>query len=261
MKIILLLLAAMASLTSVASFTGAQQPALTKERQVLLDFRNDRRLSPAKIPPATERAVLSKLFRRYLTDESKCNSQFDGSGSTDLLAAARKAGEIVPSISDIATGSFTGPGKTETLYVIFVGECFASHADNFGTRRVAIFSGQQLVANVDIDFKQTVERKTDLNSDGVDELLMTSGYTNQGITTEMAALLSFQGGRMRVLHDYGVISEDSCASQMQGSDVKASVLYMSDVFPGQMPKLTQENYSSTCRRVKRWKLISKGKME
>lgn len=239
----------------------AQLPALQKDRQVLLDFRVDRNIGATRISAATQRTVLSKLFRRYLTDESKCNSNFDASGSSDLLTAARKAGEIVPSIADMATGSFTGPGKTETLYVIFVGECFASHADNFGTRRVAIFSGQQLVADVDVDFKQTIERKTDLNSDGVDELLMTSGYTNQGTTTEMAALFSFHNGRMKVLNDFGVISEDSCASGFPSSEARASVLYISDVFPGRMPKLTQENYSSSCRRAKRWKLVSKGKMQ
>ena len=248
-------------LLAMASLTMAQLPALQKDRQVLLDFRVDRNTASDKITKATQKAVLSKVFRKYLTDESKCNSQFDASGSSDALTAARQAGQVVPSIMDSATGSFTGPGKTETLYVIFVGECFASHADNFGTRRAAIFSGQQLVADVDLDFKQNVERKTDLNSDGIDELLMTSGYTTQGTTTEMAALFSFQNGRMKVVHDFGVVYEDSCASGFPGSESKASALYISDVFPGRMPKLTQDNYASPCRKAKRWKHVSTGKMQ
>jgi hypothetical protein len=33
-----------------------------------------------------------------------------------------------------------------------------------------------------------------LNSDGIDELLMTSGDTHQGVVEEMASLLSFQNG-------------------------------------------------------------------
>lgn len=254
MKTILLLLA-------MASLTMAQLPALQKDRQVLLDFRLVRNTADGKISVATQRTVLSKVFRKYLTDERRCNSQFDASGSSDVLAAARQAGQIVPSIVGTATGSFTGPGKTETLYVIFVGECFASHADNFGTRRAAIFSGQQLVADVDLDFKQDIERKTDLDSDGVDELLMTSGYTNQGTTTEMAALLSFQNGRMKVVHDFGVVYEDSCASGYPGSESKASALYISNVFPGRMPKLTQDNYASPCRKVRRWKHVSSGRVQ
>jgi hypothetical protein len=245
-------------LLTMVSLAPAQLPALQKDRQVLLDFRKDSTAVLTTIPPATQRMVLSKVFRRYLTDESKCNSQPDTGGNSDPLAAARQAGQMVPSIADMATGSFTGPGKTETLYVIFVGECFASHADNFGTRRAAIFSGQQLVANVDVDFKQNIERKTDLNSDGIDELLMTSGYTNQGTTTEMAALYSFENGRAKVVHDFGVVQEDSCASGFPSSESKASVLYLADVFPGRMPKLTMENYASSCRKAKRWKRVSGG---
>ncbi|HKG98510.1 MAG TPA: hypothetical protein VKA97_11870, partial [Pyrinomonadaceae bacterium] len=205
MRIIFLLL--------VASLTVAQKPALQKDRQVLFDFRKETTTAPTNIPAATQRTVLSKLFRRYLTDVSKCNSDFAGSDGSDPLAAARKAGQIVPTIADMATGSFTAAGQSQTLYVISVSECNASHADMFGTKRVAIFSGQQLVADVDVDFKESIERKTDLNSDGIDELLMSTSDMHQGNVDEVAALLSFQNGRLRVIHDFGPVIEDTCASE------------------------------------------------
>jgi hypothetical protein len=253
MKTILLLLA----FVTVAT---AQNPTLQKERQVLLDFRVDRKVSDIRIPAATQRNVLSKVFRKYLTDSSRCNAEFDSSKGTDPLAEARKAGQIVPLIADMTTGSFTASGQTQTLYVISVSECNASHADNFGTKRVAIFSGQQLVADVDADFASSILRKTDLNSDGIDELLMTTGDMAQGTLTEMATLVSFQGGRRRVIQDFGVVVEDSCAAEMAGSTSDASVLYISDVVPGNMPKITQENYSASCRgKARRWKLVSRGK--
>jgi hypothetical protein len=245
----------------VASLTVAQNPTLQKDRQVLFDFRKDRTAAEPKIPAATQRSVLSKLFRRYLTDVSKCNSDLAGTDSSDYLAAARKAGQIVPSIVATATGSFTAPGQSQTLYVISVSECNASHADMFGTKRVAIFSGQQLVADVDVDFKESIERKTDLNSDGVDELLMSTSDMHQGNIDEVAALLSFQNGRVRVIHDFGPVVEDTCASERPGSYSKASVLYISDVVPGNMPKLTVENFQAGCGRTKRWRLVSRGKMQ
>ena len=248
-------------LVVIASLAVAQNPALKKDRQVLFDFRNDRSSPQPTISKATERNVLSKAFRRYLTDSNRCNPQFDASNGSDPLAAARKAGEIVPFISAVATGSFTAPGQSQTLYVISVGECNASHADNFGTKRAVIFSGQQLIADVDVDFKQNIERKTDLNSDGIDELLMTSGDTHQGIVEEMATLYSFQNGRRQVVHDFGLITEDSCASLMPGSATKSSVLYISDVVPGSMPKLTMETYQAGCNKTKRWRLISRGKWQ
>ncbi|HEU4769833.1 MAG TPA: hypothetical protein VFS77_20880 [Pyrinomonadaceae bacterium] len=236
------------------------QPAMQKGRQVLVDFRQERAGRPAKLSPATERMVLSKVFRKYLTDENKCDTGF-GLNDNDHLAAARKAGQIVPLIADVATGSFTAPGRTQTAYVIFVRECNASHADSFGSKRVAIFSGQQLVADVDADFKGDFARKTDLDSDGVDELLMTGGDMNQGILIEIASLVEFRDGRRRVIEDFGTVIEDSCAAAMPGSSSKASVILITDVEPGKMPKLRMDNYVSSCRNVKRWRFLSTGKME
>ena len=51
----------------------AQRPAPPTPKQVLVDFRQDRITTPPKITPATQKFVLSKVFRRYLTDENKCN--------------------------------------------------------------------------------------------------------------------------------------------------------------------------------------------
>ena len=253
MKTIFLLLA-------IASCAAAQNPILKKDRQVLLDFRIDRKLNDVRIPAATTRNVLSKVFRRYLTDSNRCNPDVDTSKGTDPLAEARKAGQMVPSIVDMTTGSFTAANQTQTLYVISVSECNASHADNFGTKRVAIFSGQQLVSDVDADFASSIVRKTDLNSDGIDELLMSTGDMAQGTLTEMTTLVSFQGGRRRVIQDFGAVVEDSCAAERPESTSDASVLYISDVVPGNMPRITQENYSASCRgKARRWKLVSRGK--
>ncbi|HEU4766656.1 MAG TPA: hypothetical protein VFS77_04755 [Pyrinomonadaceae bacterium] len=245
----------------VASLAFAQKPAPNKNRQVLLDFRVNRNVAPAAIPAATQRYVLSKVFRRYLTDANRCNAQFDARGDADPLAAARKAGQIVPEIFDSAKGSFTAAGQSQTLYVISVSECNASHADNFGTKRVAIFAGQQLIAEFDVNFYQSIIRKTDLDGDGIDELLMTHGYTGQGTVTESAALLSFQNGRLRVIEDFGVVSENSCASGFPGSAASASVLYIADAVPAQMPTFPRDNYAATCRSPNRWKFVSSGKIQ
>lgn len=240
---------------------AVSQTGLRKDRQLLVDFRNDHDSTPFKITQATERTVLSKVFRRYLTDQDQCKADFDASNGDDRLAAARKAGQMVPSITDMATGSFTAAGQTQTAYVIEVSECNASHADNFGTKRVAIFSGQQLIADVDADFMRDIVRKTDLNGDGVDELLMRSGDMAQGTLIEMATLVSFQNGRRRVLQEFGTVVEDSCASGFKGSTSKASVLYVPRVAQGTMPKLIQDNYVASCRNAKRWRFVSTGMMQ
>jgi len=252
------------SLLAIASVVSIAQKSNTP-KEILYDFRANNKTTPVKIPPATQKMVLSKVFRKYLGDSAKCNPQFEAnpqfeSSGDNYLAAARKAGQIAPSIIDSTTGSFTAAGQTQTAYLISVSECGASHADNFGSDRVAIIAGQQLVADLDVDFRSSFARKTDLNGDGIDEVLMTSGYMNQGTLTEGAALVTFQGGHLKVIQDFGTVTEDSCGSGFPGSAAKASVLSYGTAAFGNMPKLQQDNYASSCRNVKRWRFISSGKM-
>ncbi len=260
MKTLPLLLVLLLSSGAVSLAQQQRRPSMQKGRQVLFDFREYRTGKPQRIPLATQRLVLSKVFRKYLTDESKCSQDFALAGD-NYLASARKAGQIVPLIAEMVNGSFTAPGQTQTAYVILTGECGASHADNYGSKRVAIFSGQQLVADVDADFTSHINRKTDLDGDGVDELLMTSGDMGQGTLIEIAVLVEFKNGRRRVIEDFGTVVEDSCASGFPGSSAKASVLSISDIEPGKMPKLHMDNYQSSCRNVKRWRLVSTGTMQ
>lgn len=244
------------------ALAGIATPAQTKPEpkmvgRVLYDFRTDHNSAPLKITPATVRTVFSKMFRRYLNDESKCRRDFEGAGA-DPLRAARAAGQIVPSIVDTTTGSFTAAGQAQTLYVVAVNECNASHADNYGTKRVAIFSGTEMVADLDVDFKSSILRKTDLNLDGIDELLMTAGDMHQGILTEIAALLEFRNGRMRVIDDLGTVVEDECASEAPGSTSKGSVISVVPNMPGKI-KLKIENYQKGCKKRAQWRLVSTGK--
>jgi hypothetical protein len=219
--------------------------------QVLYDFRNERTTQPQKISPATERDVLSKVFRRYLINPNRCKADFDA--GEEYLAGARRAGQIVPDVAEVVTGSFTAAGQTETAYLIFVNECNASHADNFGSKRLAIFSGSRLVGDIDLDFRSGIVLKTDLDKDGINELLMTSGDMHQGEMIETAALLSFQNGRMRVVQDFGTVVEDNCASLRPGSAAKAKVLYLTNAAPGQMPRITVAHFAAGCGNVRRWR--------
>lgn len=228
-----------------------------RQRTVLYDFRNEPTNPPTKISPATERDVLRKVFRRFHTDAKRCADNVDA--GEDFLAAARKAGQIVPNIAEVVTGSFTAAGQTETAYLIFVNECNASHADNYGSKRLAIFSGPRLVADVDIDFKDNVASKTDLNMDGIDELLLTSFYMGQGELTEMAALVSLQDGRISVIQDFGTVGVDTCATGRPGSTARAAVLSLSNAKLGQMPQIRADNYVAGCGKVKRWRPF-KGEM-
>jgi hypothetical protein len=231
---------------------AAQRPQ-GAQRQVLYDFRNERTNPPPKISAATERDVLSKVFRRYLTNANRCQSNFDA--GEEFLAGARRAGQIVPDVADVVTGSFTASGQNETAYLIYVNECNASHADNFGSKRLAIFSGPRLVADIDLDFKSSVVAKTDLDLDGVNELLMTNGDMAQGVVIEIAALLSFQNGRMRVIQNFDTVLNDDCASLRPTAARKAAMLSYANATLGQIPKIRVDYYAAGCGKARRWRAI------
>ena len=241
-------------LITVLTVAAFITPSAQAQKQILIDFRADHITRAAKISAVTQKRVLSKVFRKYLSDANKCSPEFESGGGEDFLDAARNAGQMVPSITDVVQGSFTASGQTQTAYVISVSECFASHADNFGSQRLAIFSGPTLVTDVDLDFKSNVLRKTDLDGDGINELLMSSGYMNQGIVTESAALLGFKDGRLNVIQDFGQVSEDSCASGLPDSGATASVIYtVTELI--KMPTFQVEKFEATCRKPHRWRLV------
>jgi hypothetical protein len=256
--VIIVLIVLVASIFVVLLTSGQRKGGA--QREVLHDFRRETRARTPRITAATTKKVLSTVFRSYLTDEKQCKNEFDTSGSDDYLENARRAGMIVPEVIDMATGAFTAPGERQTAYVIDVSECGASHADNNGSKRIAIFSGDKLVADVDASFKRTILRVTDLDSDGASELLMTGGDMNQGIVIEVASLISLRDGQLRVLQDFEKVTENSCESGLPDSNQMAAVItYAAGSAKGQMPELLVENYKASCKNT-RWRFLSKGKM-
>ena len=250
----------LASIALISLFTCTQVGAQSK-RPIMFDFRAETRNNPPRITAATSKQVLSAVFRKYLTDARYCKEDVATSAAEDYLAAMRNAGQFAPSILDLATGSFTAPGENQIAYVIFVGECNASHADNFGSKRLAIFSGNKLVLNEDLDFKSGILKKTDLDANGIDELLLRGGDMNQGILIETSALVTVRNRKVVVLQDFKKVFEDSCASLIRGSERQASVIFLGPSRSGQMPAFEVENYRAGCGSTRRWRFMSKGIME
>ena len=110
-----LLILSLLAITSVMSL--AQKSTTSKE--TLYDFRANNKTTPVKIPPATQKMVLSKVFRKYLSDSAKCNPQFEANGSDNYLAAARKAGQIAPSIIDSTTWQLYSSGSDSNCVSYF----------------------------------------------------------------------------------------------------------------------------------------------
>jgi hypothetical protein len=265
-KIIIVVVLAIAAVTSFAAWQTRGRPgggsSNQGRQQVLYDFRKQMGGGSPKLAPATERSVLSAVFSSYLKSANDCK-EVETPVNDDYLAAARKAGQIVPGVVSMATGSFTAAGQKETAYIISVDECNASHADNYGTKRLVVFSGQKLVADVDTDFKREILRTFDLNGDGVNELLLSGGDMNQGITVGVAALVELHDGKLRVIKDFEKTEENSCESGFSDSNAMASVISYNPAAKGKMPDFHVDNYRAKClpdSQLARWQFLSSGPM-
>ena len=242
------------------SLCACLQVAAQSNRTTLFDFRTQTRNNPPRITAAISKKVLDAVFPKYLSEARFCRDDVEMVGAEDYLGAMRQIGQIVPSIIDLATGSFTAAGENQIAYVISVGECDASHADNFGSKRLAVFSGNKLVLNEDLNFKSGILKKTDLDANGINELLLLGGDMHQGILVETAALVEVRDRKLAVVQDFQKVFEDSCASLIRGSGVEASIIFLPPAKSGLMPEFEVENYRSGCGRTKRWRLMSKGIM-
>jgi hypothetical protein len=181
-----------------------------------------------------------------LTDEGQCSGYEGESYNPEGLKAARDEGYIVPKITGFTTGAFTEPNTTQTAYLIMVGECGAPHAVNWGTKRLAIFSGDKLVVNVDVQDHTTILNTYDLNGDGINELLITGGYMQSGYVSQWGALISFKDGRLRFDKKFESLWSSNCSSMEPKAGVSAAVIYYTGGSRDAGPEFRVDNYQAKC---------------
>jgi hypothetical protein len=198
-------------------------------------------VGPKRLDAVASKRVLDGVFRgRYLTDSNQCK---DTVGAT--LEAQRAAGDFAPSVFQVADGSFTERGKSQRLYLMNVGECGASHADNFGSMMLAVFQGDSLQASAIIDGGSSLEGVFDLDGDGRDEFLLAMGGTHQGTTAASATLVRFESGRLVDVRAFGEVLLDGCGSGDPEATSKFSLIYARER-PGQAAEFRVESRTEPC---------------
>ena len=223
--------------------------------EVLYDFRTDLPRPPVVVVGAAEEdGVLGATFKNYLPDAARCAPDAFPANEADL-AALRERGQFAPSVSEAVRGSFTGPARRETLYIIAVGECGdLPRSLGNGSTQLVIRRGRENVLSLNGFY-------------GADEVLLRVGGSGQGVTEESAQLLSFAGGRERVVHDFEIIRFDSCGQGERTSDIKAAVLRFVAPTPGAgSTRFETDFYVSRCYeerdrpRLKDYRFLKRGKL-
>ena len=236
--------------------------------EVLYDYRTDLPAPPVVVVGAAEEdGVLDATFKKYLPDPTRCAPGASPADEADL-ASLRARGQFAPSVSEAVRGAFTGPARRETLYIIAVGECGdLPRSLGTGSSQLVIRRGGENVLSLN-GFYGAVSAVRDVDGDGADEILLRTSGSGQGVIEESAQLLSFAGGRQRVVHDFEAVRVDTCGQGERTSAIKAAVLRFTAPPPGAAAgaRFETDFYVSRCYeekdrpRLKDFRFLKRGKL-
>jgi hypothetical protein len=145
-------------------------------------------------------------------------------------------------VIDVATGSFT-KAKTEQRAVLYR-FCVTGH--NFANNGIAIIEGGSMVAHIVYEGGEdySIGALPDINGNGLSEIILGDGSTNQGYTTMVAILIEASPAGVK---KWGIadVYEDNCGT-MERCEMTA---YKISVKPGPAPIFYREAYK---KRNERW---------
>lgn len=176
---------------------------------VRIDFSN-RAAEVKRASSSSDEAVIRAVFPHFLKDASLCDGKYDGDAiNPERLAGEREAGQFVPSVIASVEGSFTGPKKHETLYLIRVGECFVmTPTADWSTYVLVVFSGFQLIARWDPSANGLAGT---VNFEGVDLVALEARSMSTRRATIVARLVSLKNGHLKEIRDLGLVYENRCS--------------------------------------------------
>ncbi len=198
------------------------------DKTVLYDFRDALR-SPHQPDAQTARQVLTAMFPASASGGRKC-----------------RPGELAPTILDETQGSFTAAGLKQTVYLIDAGECGRKAAST--TRRLAVFTGGKIAANVETPMGTAILGAYDLNRDGKNELLLEADGGGRGSTERIktAKLVEFDKDRLAPVEEFGEVYADACSGSLSTKSLTARTVYYLPPPAGQKARFSVEVYRSPC---------------
>lgn len=159
----------------------------------------------------------------------------------------KQSGYSKPSISQVIPGSFTSPNAKEIVYIIHGGDInprstLSSENDSV----IAIFSGDSFVTSLRYEGMGVIA-VFDLNNDGLNELLLSSGGLWMGYFYEDVKLVDVRGGQIRPIQDFGTVINDPCdAGDKDRRVISRSIIYNSQTASGTWPRFKVEYYEVQC---------------
>lgn len=118
---------------------------------------------------------------------------------------------------------FTAPNRNETVYLVLPRPFAAADPQAAVGAVLAVFEGGRLTHKIAADGANALVRHMDFDGDGVRELLLQGSFYNMGTLVLSARLVDLRGGKLNVVHDFGVVYSNPCDAKPDG-EVLAAIL-------------------------------------
>lgn len=197
-------------------------PASNQDRGILIDYRREQ--------SETNAAHLSQQRQQEIL-----RAVYGAKATQDNLA-----------INSTAQGAFTRAGAKETVYLIQPGGPAAIDPSSLKKITLAILGeDNRLVAKISTSDHNFIVGHTDVNSDGINELLLEGGFYNMGTLLNWVELVELTGGRLHVIKDFGKISENPCDGDNE-KDAIAGVISYAPTAGQAWPDFKVDFYKAHC---------------
>lgn len=221
------------------SNVASDSDSKNRKMDILFDFRNeDASPKPQKIEGAEAEAVLKYVF------------------GANHRTTAKDAG-----VDQRISGAFTKPNAKETLYFVRGG----TEAEQQTLARgeisllsyIVIFDGTTPILKTKLAAFE-IDKITDLDLDGKNELLIENGGYGQGISETGLELIQIANGGTRTIKDFGILYEDPCDSAVQDKKVSAGAVYYEPATKeGDFPPFEISYYGRGCNKSEAWEKLAK----
>lgn len=158
-------------------------------------------------------------------------------------------------LNGAAEGSFTKPNSKQRAFLYTLCSSGSSH---FGVGGIIIFENEKAVLHYvygENGLDQGMIALSDINKDGMDELVLLDFQVHQGYGGGGISIISFPNGKFNFIGHTATFSDDSGAAE----DEKNTKAEASDIFvqPGATPVFYRDVYQKK-GNAKNWSLVKRG---
>lgn len=152
-------------------------------------------------------------------------------------------------INSARAGSFTRAGAKEVVYLIQEGGPRALDPQSLNKTVLAVFSGARLVARVDASDFNFIIRLSDLNNDGINELLVEGSFYNMGTLISWGRLIQLKDNRLEVIKEFDKLFKSTCDGDAKPAEMIATAISFSSQGRGNWPAFSKKLYRAPCPKT------------